>query len=143
MQPQYGYLETREAFDQFIAEWESGKLPRTAWTHAAHVAVGACYSLRFGDGALSRMREGIIRYNESVGTPNTDTSGYHETLTRLWTQIIHVVIADVSDPLQAAIHAVEHLGERRDLHKLYYSFDVARSVKARKHWIPPDLQGPY
>jgi len=30
------------------------------------------------------MKLGIISYNEAVDTPNTDSSGYHETLTQFW-----------------------------------------------------------
>jgi len=33
---------------------------------------------------VQHLRCGIRRYNESTGTANRDTSGYHKTLTRLY-----------------------------------------------------------
>jgi len=35
---------------------------------------------------------------------------------------------------------VGELGPRRDLYKGYYSFDVVRSVEARRSWVPPDVK---
>lgn len=46
------FLETREAFNAFVAAWESGELPKAQWTHAAHVAMGAGYVARYGPGAV-------------------------------------------------------------------------------------------
>jgi hypothetical protein len=141
--PRYEFLSTAEAFDAFVAAWEAGALPKAQWTHAAHVAVGACYSVRYPDSALERMRNGILRHNAAVGTPNNDTSGYHETLTRLWLTVLERAVAGFRDHWEAARFAVEHFGEERDLYRLYYSFDVVRSVEARREWVPPDLSGPY
>ncbi len=84
----YPFLATPAAFAAFIAAWEGGTLPHTDWTHAAHVAVAACYAVRHGAAALYWTRAGIARYNTAVGTPNTDTSGYHETLTRFWAEAV-------------------------------------------------------
>ena len=93
--------------------------------------------------ALERTRCGIVRYNEAVGTANTATSGYHETLTRLWAGILRQIVDGFTDPWEAACYAVEKFGEERDLHHLYYSFDVVRDPVARRTWVTPDLQGPY
>lgn len=121
--------------------WESGTLPQAAWTHAAHVAIGACYTVRFGSLALDRIRAGILRYNAAVGVANTDTSGYHETLTRFWATVIAEAVRGSTDEWQAACLAVDRFGGDRDLHARHYSFDVVRSVEARRRWIPPDLGG--
>jgi len=137
------FLETREAFDAFVAAWESGRLPKAAWTHGAHVAIGACYVVRYGERAVDELRAGIKRHNAAVGTLDTETSGYHETLTRLWSGVVSRFVAGVSDPWLAARHAVEKFGEERDLYRLYYSFDVVKDKTARAAWVPPDLDGPY
>jgi hypothetical protein len=71
-------LLTRESFERFVADWEAGTLPKPKWTHAAHVAVGACYTVRYGQRAFEEIKQGILRYNAAVGTANTETSGYHE-----------------------------------------------------------------
>lgn len=133
------WLGSADAFAAFVAQWEQGTLPRPAWTHAAHVAVGACYAVRYGADALRHTREGIRRYNAAVGTANTDSSGYHETLTVFWTRVLSAAVAGESDEWRAACRAVRDFGEARDLHARYYGFDVVRSVKARRAWIEPDL----
>lgn len=135
----YPWLASPEAFRAFVAAWESGTLPKHEWSHAAHVAVGACYALRHGAAALDRTREGIRRYNAAVGTANTDSSGYHETLTRFWAEVLAAEVAGQSDEWRAATQAVARYGEDRDLHGLYYGFDVVRSVAARRDWVEPDL----
>ena len=81
----YPFLENDHALDRFFHQWQSGTLPKSSWTHAAHVAVAACLAFDHPpDQALELTRSGIIHHNESVGTANTETSGYHETLTRFW-----------------------------------------------------------
>lgn len=135
----YPWLSSADAFTAFVDAWERGVLPRAEWTHPAHVAVGACYAVRYGADALAHMREGIRRYNGAVGTPNTDTSGYHETLTRFWATVVGGAVAGMDDEWRAARLAVDGLGEDRDRHTLHYGFDVVRSVVARRSWVPPDL----
>jgi flavin reductase (DIM6/NTAB) family NADH-FMN oxidoreductase RutF len=68
---------------------------------------------------------------------------HHETLTRFWADVLARFVNGIADPWQAAVKAVDKFGEDRDLHHLYYSFDVMRSTEARRTWVPPDLDGPY
>lgn len=88
------------------------------------------------------MRRGIKRHNAAVGTADTPDSGYHETLTRFWIRILSLRLGGYSDPWLAARHAVESFGEDRNLHRLYYSFEVVKDRAARAAWVPPDLMGP-
>ncbi len=56
-------------------------LPKKEWTHAAHFAA-AFWVLRRPDMDAARDMPGLIRaYNEATGVANTDTTGYHETIT--------------------------------------------------------------
>lgn len=139
----HAWLASGPAFAAFIEAWELGTLPKSAWTHAAHVAVAACYRVRHGRGALARTREGIRRYNTAVGTPNTDSSGYHETLTRFWSGVIAAAVEGLDDEWHAARVAVDRFGEDRQLHTLYYAGDIVRSVEARRGWVAPDLGRPW
>jgi len=132
------FLSTPEAFAAFVSAWESGTLPKPEWTHAAHVAICACYTVRFKHSAFDQMKAGIVRHNEAVGTLNGPDSGYHETLTRFWTNIIAASTNPTHDPWQAACHAVAKFGEARTLHTRYYTFDVVHSPEARQTWVPPD-----
>ena len=83
------WLSAEAALDAFVAAWRAGTLPKPDWTHAAHV--GVCAYHAWGGVPLetvcANMRSGIRAYNEAVGTANTATSGYHETLTRFWAGI--------------------------------------------------------
>src|SRR4051794_13610741 len=90
---------TLQEFETFLRDFESLRLPKPSWTHHAHLAVGLWYlSHHSPDDALSIVRKRIRAYNEAVGTPNTDSSGYHETLTRLFLRGI-------------AAHILAHRGE--------------------------------
>jgi len=132
------FLSSPETFAAFVAAWESGTLPKSEWTHAAHVAICACYTIRYKQSAFDHMKTGIISHNEAVGTLNGSDSGYHETLTRFWSNIIAASANPTHDPWQAACHAVAKFGEARTLHTAYYTFDVVRSPEARQTWIAPD-----
>jgi hypothetical protein len=57
-------------------------LPKPEWTHAAHFAVSLWLVRHRSDLDLNAEMPGLIRaFNEATGTPNTDTGGYHETIT--------------------------------------------------------------
>jgi hypothetical protein len=117
-------------------------LPKAEWTHHAHLRAGLWHVLSFGEEpALVLLRERITRYNASVGTANTDTSGYHETLTRFYVGLIASFVRgrDRSAPLDvlAAALIAEH-GDR-ELPLRFYSRERLFSVEARHGWIEPDL----
>ncbi|MFN3799004.1 MAG: hypothetical protein ACK4S5_16090, partial [Sphingobium yanoikuyae] len=58
-------------------------LPKARWTHGAHFATALWLILRRPDIDAEIDMPGMIRrYNESVGGVNSDTSGYHETITQ-------------------------------------------------------------
>lgn len=61
------------------------RLPHDDWTHEAHLTV--CWHA-VGEhgraGALQVLRRSIRAYNEATGRANTETDGYHETLTRYY-----------------------------------------------------------
>ena len=56
-------------------------LPKIEWTHAAHFAA-AFWLLRRSEADAARDMPRLIRaYNVATGVPNSDSSGYHETIT--------------------------------------------------------------
>src|SRR5258707_130291 len=58
-------------------------LPKPRWTHAAHFAAALWLISCRQDLDASRDMPGFIRaYNEATGVANTDTEGYHETITQ-------------------------------------------------------------
>lgn len=140
--PAEDYLAGDTALDAFIAAWRDGTLPKARWTHAAHVAVCAWHAHggAGADAVFAAMKRGIVAYNEAVGTANTATSGYHETLTRFWTEVVveHLHAARPATRLAAVRSAVAAFGASRTLHAARYSFDVVADRRARAEWVPPD-----
>ena len=133
---------TESEIDAFLDAFEGGKLPKDQWTHSAHLFTGACYVHMLGAApAIERMRVCIRHNNESVGTKNTDTGGYHETITIAWIKLLTRLLRE-SEPMERAAFArlaVERFAGDREIFKRYYSFDLVKSVEARRTWIPPDL----
>jgi hypothetical protein len=141
--PEPSFLQSEDALESFLRRWENGQLSKAEWTHAAHVAVAACYTWDHDAGeAFTLMKAGIIRHNTAVGTLNTEDSGYHETLTRLWTVLVQNATGSAGFPnrLEAVRAAVRAFGDDRKRYELYYSFDVVKDRRARREWVEPDLR---
>jgi hypothetical protein len=118
-------------------------LPRSDWTHEAHLAATTYLVLKRPDIDLDAELPDIIRrYNESVGGVNDDTQGYHETITRAFLRGVRLFLSDVAadEPLHALINALllSPMG-RRDWPFRFYSRDRLFSVEARRKLVPPDI----
>ena len=134
---------TESEIDVFLAAFEGCTLPKEEWTHAAHLLTGACYVHAMGrEPALNRMRECVRRYNVSVGGKNTETSGYHETITVMWVRLLDRLRQEVGaiERAQFAALAVERFEPRRAVFREYYDFDVVASTEARLRWVEPTLK---
>jgi hypothetical protein len=118
-------------------------LPKDEWTHHAHLRAGLWHVREHGPvTALALLRSRIAAYNESVGTANTDTSGYHETLTRFYVIVIDrfLAAADRSLDIDAlAEQLIAAHGDRR-LAMHHYSESRLFSPVARRSWVEPDLR---
>jgi len=136
-------LKSESELQRFVEAWKSGKLPKVEWTHAAHVAMGAYFAFdHAADATFAIMKTGILHHNTSVGTPNTEDNGYHETLTRFWAGEIAAFIRSgrFTSRLQGVRAAVAAFGGNRDRFREFYSFDVVRDRRARREWVAPDRE---
>ena len=135
-------LDTLDRLDAFIHDFETCQLTRARWTHHAHLTVGFWYLLHHSPAdAMNRVRVGITALNETMGVGNTDTSGYHETITRAYLSGIHFFIERhaARPPVEAlTLLLATPLASSEWLHK-HYSRDRLFSVQARKAWVEPDL----
>ena len=118
-------------------------LPRVEWTHEAHLAATTYLLLRHPDIDLDAALPDLIRrYNESVGGVNSDTEGYHETITRVFLHgvLLFLAEADRSEPVHDLVNELllSPMG-RRDWPFRFYSRELLFSVEARRHFVPPDL----
>jgi hypothetical protein len=72
---------------RIVAGFEDRTLPKREWSHQAHLVVGLTYVVRYGPGAaMELLRDRISAYNEATGVENTETDGYHETITRCYVE---------------------------------------------------------
>lgn len=125
-------LSTEEAamFDAFI----NGRLSKDEWTHEAHLTT--CWVALQGrtpQDALSMLRGSIRTHNCGVGTPNTDTTGYHESLTVYYvtaiSQISHLPSANtLASPDCTRVAPLQ-----------YWTKDCLMSTEARMAWVAPDV----
>lgn len=118
-------------------------LPREDWTHEAHLAATTYLLLRRPEIDLDEELPGIIRrFNESVGGVNSDTAGYHETITRIYLHGVHLFLdeANPREPLHKLVNQllVSPMGGR-DWPLRFYSRERLFSVEARISHVDPDL----
>lgn len=117
-------------------------LPRTEWTHEAHLRVGLWHLLRYTpEESLDRLRTGIREYNEAVGVRNTATGGYHETVTRYYVMRIAQYLDGADRSLTDDALADLLVGETgdRELPLRHWTRERLFSPEARQAWVEPDL----
>lgn len=117
-------------------------LPKPEWTHAAHFAAAFWVLRRSGMHAERDMPKLIRAYNLTTGVANTDSSGYHETITLASLRAArHWLEKSPDKPLHEALN--ELLASpygRSDWLLEYWSKPVLFSVMARRAWIDPNLK---
>lgn len=118
-------------------------LPKERWTHEAHFAATAWLMRCHPEIDLPQKLPSIIaRYNEAVGGQNTDTAGYHETLTQFYIRVVRAFLASRpgGEDLLATVNAlVTSPLAQRGYPLSFWSRERLFSVPARRHWIEPDL----
>jgi hypothetical protein len=119
-----------------------GSLPHASWTHAAHFAA-ALWLLRHHPGFDGpRDMPAIIRaYNDAVGTPNTDSGGYHHTITLASLRAVAAALAAGGNaPLHIILDTIlAGPCGRSDWLLAHWSRDRLFDVAARHSWCAPDL----
>lgn len=125
--------------ERFLAR----SLPKEEWTHEAHIATTTWLLLRRPDVDVERDLPDLIRrYNESVGGMNSDSEGYHETITRAFLSGVRLFLseADGAEPLHELVNELllSPMG-RRNWPLRFYSRDRLLSVEARRNFVSPDI----
>jgi hypothetical protein len=118
-------------------------LPKAEWTHAGHVAAAVWVVAARPDLVPARDVPPAIRaYNEATGGRNTDTEGYHETITQASLAAVAWVVARHPGEGLAALCNALLAGEmgRSDWLLGYWSSGVLFSVRARRAWVAPDVR---
>ena len=130
--------------DDLAARFTAAAIPATEWTHQTHLTIGAWHVARFGPGAaLERLRAGIRRLNAAHGTIDSDTRGYHETITCAYVRLLAAFLRarPVGEVVQASVAALLASPlAARDVLTRHYSKALLFSVEARGSWVEPDLE---
>ena len=115
--------------------------PKENWTHDCHWAAALWLLARDGLAATSRDMPGMIRsYNEAVGGRNTDTEGYHETITQASLIVAARALADTPG---APLHTVCNTlcagphGRAKWIED-HWSPEHLFTPRARREWVAPD-----
>ncbi|MEP7374990.1 MAG: hypothetical protein ABI675_16455 [Chitinophagaceae bacterium] len=127
-----------------IHQFETCTLPKEKWTHEAHFVMAFWYcSHQPLPLAIQSVKEGIKKYNISVGGANTDDSGYHETITVFYTRLIINYILQ-GDPYHSFENRLPDFLQQpfllKDFPLCYYTKELLMSKNARKSWTAPDIQ---
>ncbi len=118
-------------------------LRKEEWTHEAHLAACCWLVAERPDIAPERDLPDLIRrFNLSVGGVNSDSEGYHETITQCFIRAVRAYLARVGPavPLVAKVNGLLRSAEgRRDWPLGYYDPKTLFSREARLGWVEPDL----
>jgi hypothetical protein len=144
--------------DEYLLAFKTCAIPRSEWTHEAHVRMAWIYlSRRPFTEAIDRIRRGIRKLNNRIGQPpithrapdfrkgparpstNGDPNGYHETITVALTRIIAGRI-QAGDEYATFRERNPDLFDRK-LSALFchYSPALLWSPEARGWFVEPDL----
>lgn len=118
-------------------------LPKAKWTHAAHLASAAWIVAARPDLDPARDMPGIIRaYNEATGVPNSDTRGYHDTITQASLRAVRSYLAGLppGTPLHMACNGLlaSPYGDKHWPFQ-HWTDAVLFSPAARRAWVEPDI----
>lgn len=137
-------LDSEAAVIEIVDGFRSRTLPHARWTHQAHLVVGLWHVLNLPDGSvLDALRRGITAYNTAVGTPNSDSDGYHETITAFYAWAIARFVREAkagTSLLELARGLLASRYATREFPFQYYSRERLLSVAARRGWLAPDLK---
>jgi hypothetical protein len=129
---------------EFLASFEARTLPFAEWTHRAHVKVAFLYVRTFGfDAALEKMRAGVRAYNAANHVPEGPTSGYNETTTVAFLQLVAATMAAYGGAFptptaDAFCDAHPQLMTRHAL-RFFYSPQRRMDPRTEAQFVEPDL----
>lgn len=136
-------MNTEQA-KELVKQFETCSLPQEKWTHEAHFVMALWYCSHHPlPLAMQSIRDGIKKYNTSVGGENTDHSGYHETITVFYARLIinYLLTTDKTCRFENILNGLfKQPFLVKDFPLQYYSKELLMSKEARRDWIPPDIR---
>jgi adenylate kinase family enzyme len=129
-----------DGVDDLGARFQACTITKREWTHQAHLTVGLWHVHRYGaEEALRRLRSGIRRLNETHGGVNSETNGYHETITAAYVQLLADYLATCDRPLSEAVaEMLDGPLASKTVLFTFYTRERLMSTHARAAWLEPD-----
>lgn len=130
--------------EEILQALENLSLPFDRWTHRAHVRVAFMYLQRYSfSDAMNRIRTSIKAYNAHHKVPESSTSGYNETTTHAFLQLIAATMSAYcqSHPTPDAEGFCDTHPQLMTRHalRLFYSPQRRMHPLAKTQFIEPDL----
>ena len=120
-------------------------LRKEEWTHEAHLVTGLWHLLEYKkiERAMCYLRPRIIIRNHRVGVPNTDSRGYHETITVFWLRRLQIFIQerqsrDFNELVGTLLNEADFF--LKDYILRFYCKDILMSPRARGMYIPCNME---
>ncbi len=137
---------TNKEIENMIGLFETRKLPIEKWTHQSHLIATVWYLMKYPQNKVFNiLSKNIIEYNKSVGTPNSNTSGYHKTITWFWLNEVQKFLH--KKKYKSIAHACKNIINSNLVNRQYpltfYSERLLFSSEARKKLLMPDLSVPF
>ena len=117
-------------------------LPKAEWTHRAHFAVALGLLADAKIDAFAEMPGMIRAYNEATGVANTNSEGYHETITLASLRAARSFLSKAAPatPLESTLETlIDSKYGRSNWLLEHWSRERLFSVEARRKWQAPDL----
>lgn len=135
---------TEDKLEALLAAFLDRTLPAEQWTHHAHLLVGTMLARRMPQAELlPLLRQAISGYNVASGGQNTDSAGYHESITAFYATVLGAYARRTAHlPLaEAARHLLQSPLEDRKVVLRAYLPETLKTVAARLSYAAPDVAG--
>jgi hypothetical protein len=118
-----------------VRAFETCELNPEEFKHYQHLAVALWYiaNFRFAE-ASEKMRTGINKLAAAYGK-----SGYHETVTVFWLDLVHEFYLEVDsrDPISSLANDLIAQYDKDAIYE-FYSRELLSSSEAKSGWVAPD-----
>ena len=134
---------SEESYKNIVKTFIDSTLPKSEWSHEAHLVMALHFvSRHLPENILPLVRKKIQKLNDFHGTPNTDDSGYHETLTVFWlNNAFSFYLKNGELELDELAHSFIQSEEGNATYPLnFYSENRLYSTEARKSFVGPNIK---
>ena len=132
------YFKDDDEVAELVRGFETCEIHPAEFKHYQHLAVALWYVKQSPyEEASEKMRKGIQRLAAAYGK-----TGYHETITLFWLQVVHTFLLNTPAG-KSLVEMANELANRygnKNLISDYYSEERIASAQAKSEWVEPDLK---